>query len=230
MDPTRPAWERIEAFGRLVAGDPTLVPLDQAALALASVLTGGVDAGAALTTLDGLAVSCPERTFDGLRRHLFDHEGFNGDRTHYDDPSNSYLDRVLTRRRGLPILLATVMLEVGRRAGIAVIGIGMPMHFLVGDARDPHALVDPFTGAALDRDAAHQHFDRLSEGRIPWDEHHLDPVSPRAMVARMLTNLRASFARRGDTLRLALIARLADHVPELGGEPVGAARAGAVFN
>ena len=75
--------------------------------------------GGARPSLDELAAGCAEPTFDGLRRHLFDELGFAGDAEHYDDPRNSFLDVVLERRRGLPILLATVMIEVGRRAGVA---------------------------------------------------------------------------------------------------------------
>ncbi len=65
-----------------------------------------------------LAAGCSERSFEGLRHHLFDEVGFAGDSQRYDEPENSFLQLVLTRRRGLPILLATVMIEVGRRAGV----------------------------------------------------------------------------------------------------------------
>src|SRR5829696_7751873 len=221
-------WEvadgRLTRFGELVDCDPVLVPLDRASLAMAAVVRDGTDEAGALAALDDLAASLPERTFAGLRRHLYDDVGFTGDGRNYDDPANSFLDVVLRRRRGLPILLATVMIEVGRRAGVAVLGIGMPMHFLVADPRDADALVDPFTGAPLDRRGAEAQFRARSAGRLPWDDRHLDPVPAGSMVARMLANLHSSFGRRGDRVRQAMVAMMRWRVPELSAEVTSAAR------
>jgi regulator of sirC expression with transglutaminase-like and TPR domain len=230
MDRSDAAWERLARFGELVDRDPVLVPLDQASLAMAAVLRDATDEAAALGTLDELAAALPERTFAGLRRHLYDDVGFTGDGRNYDDPANSYLDVVLRRRRGLPILLATVMIEVGRRAGVAVLGIGMPMHFLVADPRDADALVDPFTGAPLDRQGAEEQFRARSAGRLEWDAHHLDPVPAGSMVARMLANLHGSFGRRGDRVRQAMVAMMRWRVPELAAESASAPRVAAPFN
>lgn len=230
MDPGGDAWARISRFGDLVAGDPRSVPLDRAALALASVLRAGTDVEGAVAGLDELAAGCPDPTFDGLRRYLFDDVGFRGDREHYDDPRNSFLDVVLARRTGLPILLATVVMEVGRRAGVTAVGIGMPMHFLVRSADDIDCFADPFTGDALDRAGVRQLFERVAEGRLRWVEHYLEPVAPRAIVSRMLANLFASYRRRRDPVRLALVARMRASIPELAAEATAAARLGAVFN
>ncbi len=221
---------RLDRFGELVDRDPSLVPLDQAALAMAGVLSGATDDGRALAALDELAAGVPGRSFDALRRHLYDDVGFTGDARDYDDPANSFLDVVLRRRRGLPILLATVMIEVGRRAGVGVLGIGMPMHFLVGDPRDPEALVDPFTGGALDRAGARARFTALSGGRLAWDEHHLDPVPAGSVVVRMLSNLQSSYARRNDPGRRAMVAMMRWRVPELAAEVAAAPRVLAPFN
>ena len=220
----------LERFRRLVDGDPALVRLDRATLAIEDVLRGGVDEAHALEVLDTLADGCGERSFEGLRRHLFDEVGFTGDRRRYDDPENSFLQLVLTRHRGLPILLATVMIEVGRRAGVGVLGIGMPMHFLVGDAKDPSSLADPFTGAALDPDGAKALFESLAQGTVAWDDRHLEPVPARAIVVRILSNLRASYRRRRDPVHSALVAALRWRVPELWAERADAARSVAVFN
>ena len=77
---------------------------------------------------------------------------FEGDRQHYDDPQNSMLDVVLERRRGLPILLSVVYIEAARRAGIALSGVGLPGHFVVGHfGADPPRLLDPFDGGGADR-------------------------------------------------------------------------------
>jgi regulator of sirC expression with transglutaminase-like and TPR domain len=224
------AWARLAHFAGLVAGDPGAVPVDRAALALAAVLRPATDTAGALDTLDRLASDCPDPTFDGLRRHLFHDLAFRGDRQNYDDPHNSFLDLVLARRTGLPILLATVMIEVGRRAGVPVVGIGMPMHFLVRCGRDTDRFVDPFTGNALDGTEVRRMFEAMADGRMRWDDGYVEPVAARAIVTRMLANLYASYRRRHDPVRLALVARMRASIPELRMERRAAARLGAIFN
>ena len=230
MDPGADAWGRLAQFADLVAGDPRRVEVDRAALALAAVLRPRTDVAGALEALDRLAAECPDPTFDGLRRYLFHEVGFRGDREHYDDPRNSFLDLVLARRTGLPILLATVMIEVGRRAEVPVVGIGMPMHFLVRAEGDTDHFADPFGGEALDAAGVRRMFEALAQGRLRWDEGYLDPVGARAMVTRMLANLYASYRRRRDPVRLALVARMRASIPELRAEQRAAARLGAIFN
>jgi regulator of sirC expression with transglutaminase-like and TPR domain len=130
--------------------------------------------------------------------------GFAGDREHYDDPGNSMLDLVLTRRRGLPILLSVVYVEVARRAAIPIAGVGLPGHFVVGHfGTDPPVLLDPFAGGGQVETDAPRELVR------PW---RADEI-----VMRMLNNLVAAYDRRGDidaaihaaSLRLALPAKLA---------------------
>jgi regulator of sirC expression with transglutaminase-like and TPR domain len=230
MEPGEDAWDRLAQFADLVSGDARSVAIEKAALALAAVLRPATDSAGALTALARLAAECPERTFDGLRRYLFHDLGFRGDREHYDDPRNSFLDLVLARRTGLPILLATVMMEVGRRADVPVVGIGMPMHFLVRCGRETDRFADPFTGDALDGAGVRQMFEALGEGRLRWDERYVEPVVSRAIVTRMLANLYASYRRRHDPVRLALVARMRASIPELHTERKAAARLGAIFN
>ncbi len=175
MDPGAAQFARLEHFAEVVTGDPAAVRLDEAALAMAAVLRARPTDGAA-DVLDEMAAGCVDRSLDGLRRHIFDELGFAGDAEHYDEPRNSLLDVVLDRRRGLPILLATVVIEVGRRCEVPCVGIGMPMHFLVRAADDDDAFVDPFSGEALDRLGARRRFETLSAGRLPWDDRHLAPT------------------------------------------------------
>ena len=230
MDPGAAQFARLDHFAGVVAGDPGAVPLDEAALALSAVLRSQPTEGA-LDALDDLAAGVGELSLEALRRHLYDELGFAGDAQRYDDPRNSFLDVVVARRRGLPILLATVIIEVGRRAGVPCVGIGMPMHFLVRAADDDDAFVDPFTGDALDRLGARRRFETLAGGRLPWDDRHLAPTPNRLIVVRMLTNLHASYERRGDRLGIALVARMRAAIPELGPRATAdAARAGGVFN
>jgi regulator of sirC expression with transglutaminase-like and TPR domain len=230
MDPGAEQFARLARFHDLLTGDPDAVPLAEAALAMSAVLRAR-PADDAFGVLDELAASCADHTLEGLRRHLYDELGFGGDQRHYDDPRNSLLDVVLERRRGLPILLATVVIEVGRRIDVPCVGIGMPMHFLVRAAEDEDAFLDPFSGEPLDRLGARQRFDALAAGRLPWDDRHLAPTPARLIVLRMLTNLRASYERRADRVAVALVARMRAAIPELGpGATAEALRLGAVFN
>ena len=99
-----------------------------------------------------------------LNRYLYDDLGFSGNREHYDDSRNSFLNEVLDRRTGIPISLAIVYLEVARRAGLRAEGVNFPGHFLLrvpgpsGPRRsDAFLIVDPFHGGALlDRDDCEQ--------------------------------------------------------------------------
>ena len=127
------------------------IPLDEAALLIAAQARPDLDVGEELGRLDDLAGGCPEATFDGLARHLFTDLGFRGNTEHYQDPDNSYLDQVLRRRVGIPITLSVLTMEVGRRLGVAIDGVGMPGHFLdpppgrdvpIGGA----TFLDPFGG------------------------------------------------------------------------------------
>ena len=137
-----------------LAGDPG-APLDRLALALAAEFRP-VDAGAALAALDALGADLaaavpagagPDAEVRACAEVLGERHGFRGDRERYDAPENSMLDLVLERRRGLPILLSAVYVEAARRAGIALAGVGLPGHFVVGHfgARPP-LLLDPFAG------------------------------------------------------------------------------------
>jgi regulator of sirC expression with transglutaminase-like and TPR domain len=178
-----------ERFASLVALDAADVPLDLAALCIASAVRADVDVDAALTRLDDLAARCADATFDGVRVHLFEREGFRGNTDDYADPGNSFLDRVLERRLGIPITLSLVMIEVGRRVGVPIVGVGMPAHFLVR-ARDADVYCDPFNGGArLDVAGCAALFDRLAAGAQRFDPAFLAPVGARQILSRMLNNL-----------------------------------------
>ena len=134
-----------------------------------------------------------------LSDYLFDELGFTGNREDYYDPRNSYLNDVLDRRLGIPISLSLVYIEVGKRAGASLVGIGMPMHFLVRHPDVNDLFVDPFSGGILlsEKECA----DRLAEfegGRVRWDARYLEPVSNREFVARMVRNLKAVYVQRDE--------------------------------
>ena len=136
---------------------------------------------------------CPTTTFDGLRAHLFEHEGFPGNIDHYADPENSFLDSVIERRRGIPITLSVLMIAIGRRLGVDVRGVGMPGHFLVLDGARGDVWCDPFHGGALlDADGCRRRFELVYGGALAFQPAFLAPTPAPAIVARMLANLERS--------------------------------------
>jgi regulator of sirC expression with transglutaminase-like and TPR domain len=211
------ALARLEQL--LASGNP---PLDAAALQIARLADPDADVDAALAELDRLAEGITD--LDALVVRLYAEEGFAGNREDYYDPRNSSLVDVLTRRVGIPITLAVVVIEVGRRAGLRLEPVGMPGHFLV-HPRDSGWYLDPFTGDLLDLDECEALF-RASTGvgpEVPFQPALLTPVPVQAVLVRILTNLRVVHraAGRVPELRRVLEARLlfagvaADEIVEL---------------
>lgn len=144
-------------------------------------------------------------TVDAVCAHLIDDLEFTGDRDGYHDARNSLLPDVLDRRSGMPLTLAVVAIEVSRRRGVGMLGVGMPGHFLLRPADDDARFIDIFDGRArLDRADCRGIFERLHVGAT-WDERFLDPVTPLAIVSRMLLNLANSYRRSGDRRALASV-------------------------
>lgn len=121
-----------ERFVALVQGPPDQVRLDDAALLIAAHAHAALDIPARRAQLDALASGVETRDAVGLAAALFGAGGFTGNTVDYYDPANSYLDDVLDRRLGIPITLSVLMIEVGRRCGVELVGVGAPGHFLVG--------------------------------------------------------------------------------------------------
>lgn len=179
-------------FSELVRGPEATLDLDEPALLIAA-LDHEVDLDAELRALDDLAASVAADDAPALAHALFVERGFAGNTVDYGDPRNSFLDEVRRRRLGLPITLSVLMIEVGRRRGIGLVGVGMPGHFLVGS---DDGFVDPFHGGAvLDAAGARRLFERTHPG-APFLAHYLDPVGPRLVLSRMLANLVGAFMAR----------------------------------
>jgi regulator of sirC expression with transglutaminase-like and TPR domain len=181
-----------EAFTRLVRQPEPEIRLDEASLLIAAH-DHELDQDAQLDALTALAADAPDDP-EALARYLFVERGFAGNDVDYQDPRNSYLDRVLERRLGLPITLSVLLLEVGRRRGVTLHGVGMPGHFLAGTGTG--LFIDPFhRGAVLDADGCRALFEALRPG-VPWHPAYLAPVGPRAILIRMLANLVHSLVER----------------------------------
>lgn len=202
-----PEEARQQLRALLVSDEPA--PLDRCVALIAADEQRDRDPDQMLAELDRLAAGLrvPEgaSVFDGLARlnhYLFVEQGFAGDEQSYDDPRNSMLDHVLRLKRGLPILLSVVMIEVGRRVGVALDGIGFPGHFLVSPSdTSPRFFVDPFRGGQIVREdtlrARLARMVRQPVGGPLWDQ-AVAPVGTAAILTRISNNLKGSFFRRGD--------------------------------
>jgi len=130
---------------------------------------------------------------------LFEELGFAGNADDYYNPANSYLPLVLETRRGIPISLALVYVEVMRRLGVWAEGVAAPGHFLVAvhdRGNDEVVYIDPFHGGRLLReDEVHHMVEQLASIPLPHTPGLLPAAGPRVWLARMLRNLQAIFAQ-----------------------------------
>ncbi len=202
--------ERFRALARLPEG-PT--GLAEGALVLAAEAGSGVDIEAALRTLAELVLrvrpqvenaASPARAVAALNHCLFEVEGFRGNQDQYDDPRNSFLDQVLVRRRGLPITLSILYVEIARQLGLEAYGIGFPGHFLAkvvgtGEATS-EIIVDPFFGRVLSVEECMGRLRAAAGEHVPFDPLWVRPATAREIWVRMLNNLKFLYLRQGDGL------------------------------
>ncbi|MBW3669238.1 MAG: transglutaminase-like domain-containing protein [Actinobacteria bacterium] len=209
-------------FRTLVKGPEPTMRLDEGAMLIAAHAYPGLDVDAEVARLDELAAGCPEPSVAGMVSHLFGELGFRGNGDDYGDPRNSYLNDVLDRRVGLPITLSLVVMEVGRRLGVPVVGIGMPGHFVVRHEGVPRVLLDPFDGGReLTVDDCAERVAAIYGGAVLFTPSMLQPVGPRAMLARMLANLKQRFSMTGDAVGAEWALRLRTAIPEVDRRELG---------
>jgi regulator of sirC expression with transglutaminase-like and TPR domain len=188
------------------------VDLAEAALLIAAQEYEGLDVRAYQVQLDEMGRGLrnrlddeqrPERAVMALNHYLFQELGFRGNSEQYYDARNSYLNEVIDRRTGIPITLSLVYIEVGRRAGLEVEGVGLPGHFVVRVQTPARGLlVDPFHGGTLlsEKDCQ-QRLDRIFGGKVKLEPKMLRPCGRKDMVERVLRNLKAIHLRDEDKLR-----------------------------
>jgi regulator of sirC expression with transglutaminase-like and TPR domain len=190
--------------------------LDEAALLIAAHANPALDVNAGLQRLDRVAGQVGTPDTAAVCQTLFGDIGLRGDRLTYDDPRNSYIDQVLARRRGIPISLSLVLIEIGRRCQVRLEGVGMPGHFLVRDPATPGLFIDAFEGGKrLDRSDCERLLQTLTGTRTELTPAMLATTGPRAILARMLANLDRSFERRADTPALSWVCTLRLGIPDL---------------
>ncbi len=160
----------------------------------------------------------PEVQAAVLRHVLCERGGLKGDPERYYEPENCYLSAVVRRRIGMPILLATVWMAVGRAAGIRVQGVGLPGHFIARIGEDPALLVDPFSaGRPLTTAHCAALVKRLTDGQLAWRDEYLSPTPLDAIVLRVLRNVVHCHQRRDEGVPSYRAARLAAEL--FGAEP-----------
>lgn len=204
-------------FVEVVHREEAVIPLDETLLLIAAHARPALDVDVHLDQLDELAATVWAPTLDALRKRLFVELGFAGNAADYYDPRNSFLDQVVARRVGLPITLAVVMLEVGRRIGVPLDGVSMPGHFLVRDKVDPTVFVDPFArGAVLDERGCRLRFHQVHGPDAEFDPSFLDPVGKLAIIGRVLANLETIATVEGDREMLSWVLTLRAAMPDAG--------------
>lgn len=201
----------LRGFTQAISSQDGQVDLTRAALLIAAPEYPDLDMEAEVGALDSMANVVGQRIGDGaepltavnaLSEYLFDELGFEGNRSDYYDARNSFLNEVLTRRLGIPILLSLLYVEVGRRVGIPLAGVGLPYHFMVKHLEIHDLLVDPFNGGVmLSIEECTARLRQQSDGSIEWHDRYLTPVNRRQFIARILRNLKAIYLSKWDFKR-----------------------------
>jgi regulator of sirC expression with transglutaminase-like and TPR domain len=199
------------------------IELAQAALLYARDAYPDLDPALYLTQLDEWAEDVRSdiaRSLDpiaALNSFLFDELHFQGNRRFYGDPRNSYLNEVIDRRLGLPITLSVVYLEIARRVGVPVEGVGLPGHFIVQHLdRNSARYIDPFHhGRLLSIEDCRNLVVDLSNGALEFQLTMLEPVDALHMLTRMLTNLKNAYVQEQQLEQaVPVVERLLDLVPD----------------
>jgi len=188
------------------------VDLAEASLLVAAEEYAELDVRGYLARLDEMGCSLrrrledeprPERAVMALNRYMFHELGFRGNTEQYYDARNSYLNEVLDRRTGIPLSLSMVYMEVARRAGLEVEGVGLPGHFVVRvQTPGRPLLVDPFhAGTLLTEKDCQERLDRIFGGKVTLEPKMLRPCRRKDMLERMLRNLKAIYLRDQDVDR-----------------------------
>lgn len=152
-----------------------------------------------------------------INDYLFNQLGFRGNTENYYDARNSFLNDVIDRRTGIPITLSVIYLEVARRLGLPVYGVGLPGHFLVryrDGERD--VIIDPFhAGRVLSVERCQEMFEEMYGGTVKFQLSFLSEVTTRQILTRLLHNLKGIYLRVPDYARsLGVIERLLILNPE----------------
>ncbi|MEY4207087.1 MAG: hypothetical protein RLZZ20_239 [Pseudomonadota bacterium] len=197
----------LDYFTSLVQ-DEEQIPLFEAALSIAQDDDPAMDLSHCVLEIDKFAARLKRRMpadiaqipkLRLLNNFFYQELGFAGNLNDYYNPDNSYLHKVLSTRRGIPISLAVIYMELAGQIGLDVKGISFPGHFLMKlSVKSGDIILDPFNGTSLSREELEERLEPyFLNGRSPNDpplSSYLADATPRAILIRMLRNLKALFA------------------------------------
>jgi len=199
----------IELFREMVMRSEAGIDLASAALLIAldeypslnvQKYLGSIDAMASKiqSNIDFSIQAGPVDAIERINRFLFQIEGFRGNTEDYYDPRNSFLNDVLDRRTGIPITLSLVYMEVGKRLGLSLEGVGMPGHFMVKCLHEGlEIFIDPFhQGEILLEEGCKKRLLQIYGNDFQFKRSFLDSVGKRQILNRMLTNLKGIYLNR----------------------------------
>ncbi len=229
---------QLEAFELAVRQDDARIDLARACLLIGQDAYPGLDVERYLGEIEGMAIRLRARLRGGggaeerivaLNQFLFGDLGFAGNTRDYYDPRNSYLNEVIDRKTGIPITLAILYMEVGRRIGLPLAGVSFPGHFLVRlKLRGGMLVLDPFSGGAplaeaelrqrLQRVIPEGAADKVPVAELPLDQ-FLEAATNRQILARVLRNLKGIYRETDKPERmLDVLNRMLVLAPEASGE------------
>lgn len=198
----------VRELGLLVKDNADDFDLLRTCLLVARLDGEDVDVGEYVRSVDHMAgeiqAQLPEKIDEAakvaaLNKYLFEENGFHGSRTDYYHRANSYLSRVIDDREGLPITLSILYMELAKRLGLKVVGVGLPGHFVVQHlpAEGEPQLIDPFeSGKLLSRDDAQKMVREFAERELADSD--LTAATDSAILQRVLTNLLGVAQRKAD--------------------------------
>lgn len=137
----------------------------------------------------------PKSLASSLTDFIHQQEGFGGNIKNYHAPENSYLNRVLETRQGIPITLALIHIGIGRELDLQVGGINFPGHFLVRYGHDKPLIVDPFSGRVLSETDCVNLLKQISGGKLKLTDYHFEFAPNKVILMRILDNLKQIFWR-----------------------------------
>jgi regulator of sirC expression with transglutaminase-like and TPR domain len=198
----------VEEFAEMVSRPEERIELAKAALLIAAADHPSIEPDVYVSRLDDFSYGVDD--LGSLRKRLFEELGFTGETENYYAPEGSFLDVAIERRRGIPITLSVLTIEVGDRAGIKLEGIGMPGHFLV---RFPPTgeYIDPFfKGEILDERGCEERFKQVTgvAAKVSFGPGMRPVSSKQEILARMLNNLKAIYRAHNDGRSLEWVARM----------------------
>jgi regulator of sirC expression with transglutaminase-like and TPR domain len=225
-----PAPTPLGYFAALV-GDDEALPLFEAATSIAQDEYPDLDVQQVLGDVDQMlarvrrrcaADAGPLQRLRTLNQFFFRDMGFGGNVNNYYDPDNSFLNAVLRTRRGIPITLAVLWLELAQGLGLKARGVNFPGHFMVKvNLPNGQVVIDPFTGQSLSREDLSERLEPYKRRNGLVDDFdvpvglYLQAATPRDILARLLRNLKEIHSTQEDWLRLiAVLDRLLILLPD----------------